>query len=265
MKSGGGSLYGRDSGDAPAQEVGVFLPVGEVFPGVKASEQALVEVLSVLSRDDTLFMCARLNIIVSGSGDFEVKSRQQQAIDSICSSEQIARINAFSLRPTGSGLPIVFFAGQLRELMRWASRHCKNLPGDGTTYANASQRERFFMAALIASDIWARRVYGDKLTVDDDIVAVRRRAIGAFRKGVDETNLAQHMGTAIGRGLALFTEYMPRHYPDFGDVFEKATGLTLRLISAAPPRCRTRKARRPGMRRTKLLRWPTIKSLRCRH
>jgi hypothetical protein len=72
MKSGGGSLYGRDSGDAPAQEVGVFLPVGEVFPGVKASEQALVEVLSVLSRDDTLFMCARLNIIVSGSGDFEV-------------------------------------------------------------------------------------------------------------------------------------------------------------------------------------------------
>jgi hypothetical protein len=228
MKSDEGSLYGRDSGDAPAQEVGVFLPVGEVFPGVEASQQALIEVLSALSRDDTLFMCARLNIIVSGPGDFEVKSRQQQAIDSICNSEQIARINAFSLRPTGSGLPIVFFAGQLRELMRWASRHCKNLAGDGTTYADARQRERFFRAALIASDIWARRVYGDKLTVDDDIAAVRRRAIGAFRKGVDETNLAQHMGTAIGRGLALFTEYMPRHYPDFGDVFETATGLTLR-------------------------------------
>lgn len=221
-------LYGRDTGNVPASEVGVYLPVGEIFPGVEANGQSLIEVLRALSRDDTLFQCARLNIIVSGPGDFEMKSRQEQAISSLCTPEQHSRINDVALRRGGSGLPIVFFTGQLRELMRWAARYCKNLPGDGTTYEDPAFRERFLKAVLIASDIWGRRVFADKLTLNDDIAAVRRRALGAFRKGVDETNLAPHMGIAIGRGLALFTEYMPKHFPDFGEVFEKATGLTVR-------------------------------------
>jgi hypothetical protein len=228
IKPGSGLLFGRDTGNVPAREVGVYLPIGEVFPGVEGSERSLVEVLSTLSRDDTLFQCARLNIIVSGPGDVEMKSRQEQAIRSVCTAEQLARINAFASRRDGPGLPIVFFTGQLRELMRWAARYCKNLPNDGTTFEDPAQRKQFFKAALIASDAWGRRVFADKLTPNDDIAAVRRRALGAFRKGVDETNLAPHLGIAIGRGLALFTEYMPRHFPDFSEIFERVTGLTLR-------------------------------------
>ncbi|MGY4512115.1 hypothetical protein [Bradyrhizobium sp. USDA 3650] len=227
IKPGSGSLLGGGANGGNVAEVGVFVPVGEVFPGVAADERSLIEVLATLSRDDTLFHCARLNIIVSGPGDFEVKPRQEQAISFACNSDQLARINAFARR-RGGGLPVVFFTGQLRELMRWASRYCKNRPDDGTSFEDPALRSQFVKAALIASDIWARRVFSDKLAPNDDIEAVRRRALGAFRKGADESNLALHIGIAIGRGLALFTEYMPRHFPEFGDEFEKATGLTLR-------------------------------------
>ena len=33
--------------------------------------------------------------------------------------------------------------------------------------------------------------------------------MGALRKGVEEANLAPHIGVAIGRGLKLFTDYLP--------------------------------------------------------
>lgn len=84
------------------------MPVGEVFPGLDADERSLIAVLATLSRDDTLFHCARLNIIVSGPGDFEVKPRQEQAIRFACNPDQIAHINTFAKR-RGGDLPVVFF------------------------------------------------------------------------------------------------------------------------------------------------------------
>ena len=68
--------------------------------------------------------CARLNTVVSGSGIPDIKARQERAIGMICSGEDLRRINTFAqTRPPGD-LPIVFFRGQLLELMRWAVRCC---------------------------------------------------------------------------------------------------------------------------------------------
>ena len=221
-------LYGRDAGDATAPEVGVYLPVGAVFHGVDPTEETFLDVLATLSRDDTLFHAARLNIIVSGEGDADVKSRQERAIANICAPHHLQSINAFAAGCAKNSAPIVFFTGQLRELMRWAALHCRNLPGDGRTYEDPEARACFLKAALIASDVWARRVFADKLTFDGDVSLVRRRALGAFRKGVEEAGIAPHMGIAMGRGLALFTDFLPSHLPQFGAEFERATGLTVR-------------------------------------
>jgi hypothetical protein len=221
-------FFGRDRLSGSGNEVGLFVPVEEVFPGTKADERTLVALLDGLSRDDTLFHAARLNIVVSGPGDFETRSRQEQALHALCTPEQIDQINAFARRHKAAGPPSVFFTGQLRELMRWTARHAKNLPNDGTTFEAASFRERLVKAALIAGTLWSNRVYGGKLTGSSPIAEVRLRALGALRKGVEETNLAPHIGVAIGRGLKLFTEYVPKRLPDFFDLFEAATGLTLR-------------------------------------
>ena len=222
-----GPFFGRDRLPAPKNEVGLFVPVEEVFPGMTASEPTLLSLLESLSRDDTLFMAARLNTIVSGPGDFDMQPRQQQALSTMCSTAQIDRVNDFARRHKAAGVPAVFFRGQLLELMRWTARHARNLPGDGTTYESPEYRERFVKAALIAGSLWGQRVYGGKLTAAEPVDETRLKALGALRKGVEEGNLAPHIGVAIGRGLKLFTDYLPRHYPAFEEQFQAATSLSV--------------------------------------
>jgi hypothetical protein len=137
-----GPFFGRDRLPSPKSEVGLFVPVGEVFPGMTADESTLLSLLQGLSRDDTLFMAARLNTIISGPGDFDVQPRQQQALSTMCTTAQIDRVNAFARRHKNAGTPVVFFRGQLLELMRWTARNACNLPNDGTTY-EAPSRPRF--------------------------------------------------------------------------------------------------------------------------
>jgi hypothetical protein len=79
----------------------VFVPVEEVFPGTEANERTLLDLLGTLSRDDTLFQCARINTTVSGQGVPDVKLRQQQVLQGFCTPEQISRINDFAIRHAG--------------------------------------------------------------------------------------------------------------------------------------------------------------------
>jgi hypothetical protein len=65
------------------------------------------------------------------------------------------------------------------------------------------------------------------LTAGPSVDEVRLKALGALHKGVEEGNLAPHLGVAIGRGFKLFTEYLSRHLPDFEDRFRAATGLSV--------------------------------------
>jgi hypothetical protein len=108
-------LFGWDTQGAPS-ELGVFVPPDAVFPGTPSTEQALIDVLATLGRDDTLFQCARTNTLVSGPGDFEVKGRQQRR--SAHSARRTDRINDFARGHPSSGAPTVFFRGQMLELMR---------------------------------------------------------------------------------------------------------------------------------------------------
>ncbi|RXH33224.1 hypothetical protein [Bradyrhizobium zhanjiangense] len=150
--------------ELPKTEIGLFVPVEEVFPDTTADEQTLHALLRTLSRDDTLFHAARLNTIVTGPGDFDMQPRQQQALTMMCNSEEIDRINDFARRYRHAGVPMVFFRGQLLELMRQTARWAENLPSDGTTFEAPEFRQRFVKAALIAGGLWAKRVYGNKLT-----------------------------------------------------------------------------------------------------
>src|SRR5262249_18006655 len=95
-----------------------------------------------LSRDAVLFACARLNTVVSGTGHPDHRPRQERAIGLICNSEDLRRINAFAAVRPGGDLPMIFFRGQLLELMRWAVRCCPAIPDDGTTLNNPTARTR---------------------------------------------------------------------------------------------------------------------------
>lgn len=208
-------------------EVGLFVPPEEIFPGAESTERALLAELATLSRDDTLFHAARLNTLISGSGDFNAHGRQKMAVEWLCTKTQAGRLNAFVRRHNAVGRVTVFFPGQIRELMRWAARYCKNLPGDGETFRERARLDGFVKALLIAGMLWSYRTYGNKLSGAGDLATLRQRAIGAFRKGVEEGNLAPHLGIALGRGRALFVDHLPARYPEFADTFKLATGMSL--------------------------------------
>ena len=72
-----------------SREVGVFVLPEVLFPGIKGTEQELVDLLASLSRDDALFHAARLNTLISGPGDFDSKGRQQLALNQFCTKQQI--------------------------------------------------------------------------------------------------------------------------------------------------------------------------------
>jgi hypothetical protein len=210
-----------------SREIGVYVPSEALFPDLEASESSMSALLGTLSRDAVLLACARLNTVVSGTGHPDHKPRQERAIGLICNEEDLRRINAFTkARPDGD-LPTVFFRGQILELMRWAVRCCPVLPDDGTTFNDPAARTRLLKAALIASTLWSRRVFADRLSGTLPVDEARQRALGAFRRGLEESVIAPHIGTTLGRGWALFAEHFPRHYPAFAKEFLEATGLTV--------------------------------------
>jgi hypothetical protein len=109
---------------ATSREIGLFVAPEALFPDLEATEATMVALLGTLSRDAVLLACARLNTVVSGPGHPDHKPQQKRAIGLICDGNNLRRINAFTAAHPGSGLPSVFFRGQLLELMRWAVRCC---------------------------------------------------------------------------------------------------------------------------------------------
>jgi hypothetical protein len=208
-------------------DVSVFVPPDAVYPGLPANENALLELLAGLTRDDTLLICARINAMVTGFSTLGDAERQQRACGWICSQHHLHRLDAFARQHGGLDRVVVFFRGQLLEMMRQAALHCRNLPGDGETFNDERIRDRFFRAVLIAGTLWGDRIYGNRLSLADGFDAARRRSLGAFRKGVEDASQAIHTGIALGRGWLLFSDYLPRELPDFGARFAVATGLTL--------------------------------------
>jgi hypothetical protein len=207
-------------------ETGVFVSVDAVFPGLRADETTLIGLLRELSRTDTLFWCARVNLIVSGPGPEDRKTRQQKAFNTLLTREEIEAINRVAAEHGGADHVQVFFRGQLLEMIRWAARYSVDQPGDGETFNDPVVRRRFVQAALIASDLWSKRVFADRFTLEGGVELARHRALGTIRKAIEESAVAPEMEASLGRGWALFSEYFPRHYPAFADEFRAVTGLT---------------------------------------
>src|SRR5271169_4219837 len=208
-------------------DVSVFVPVDAIWPGLRSDEATLLGLLAGLSRDDTLFWSARVNTTVTGHGALDVQARQQRVLDQLLSSEEIEKINLFAREYGGAKRVVVFFRGQILELIRWAARYCTNGPEDGNTFSDSEVRRRFVQAALIAGTFWSQRTYGDRLSLQGGTEVARQRALGAFRKGMEEADLAPHLGITLGRGWSLFTQYFPLRYPSFAQEFITVTQLTV--------------------------------------
>jgi hypothetical protein len=208
----------------------VFVNVGAIFPGTVADEESMQAALAQLSRDDALFTCARLNAIVSGFGpDRSVYQRQYEAIGLLCSPQQKIALSDYAKKHGGPERVMAFFRGQLLELARRVVMHCQNLPGDGTTFKDEAVCSTFLRAALIASTLWEKRLFGpEALKPLLNLEVQLREFLGAFRKNVEESNGVAQPAFTVARGWLLFFRYLPKHLPGFIEAFERNTALLLR-------------------------------------
>ena len=138
-----------------------------------------------------------------------------------------SRINAFIRGRRATSSPSVFFRGQLLELIRWVAKYCPSQPPNPAFFSSAEHRDRFAKAAFICADLWSTRLYGGRLTPSADSNVDRLRALGPFRKGIEELGHAPNQAQTFGRGWSLFRDYFSRRYPEFGDRFSASTGFAV--------------------------------------
>jgi hypothetical protein len=216
----------RRQTDGPSvNQVGVYLPVNEVFPGLEANETTLKNLLPAISRTDALIWCARLNLVVSNPSYENRLAKQRYCVANFFSAEETQKINKFASEHGGP--PTVFFRGQLLELMRWISLYCEDLPGDGATFKDAENRRTFAKAALIASDLWGWPTYQDKMHLDEGVHAARRRSLGSIRLAFDGTDEGPDPMMAVGRARSLFMDHLTRVRPSFPEEFRAEIGIGL--------------------------------------
>jgi hypothetical protein len=210
-------------------QVGVYVTAQAIYPDIEVSEKGMVQSLEGLSRDEALCYCALINRIVSGPGTEDIKVRQEQAINLALNDDERKKVNKFWKNGAWKIPPTFFFRGQLLELMRWVSKHCKNLPNDGDTFQNAATKSKFVRCALIATGLWNKRIFGNKLDGigDANIDEARLKAAGPFWKAFEEANPAPHAAETLGHGWAFFSKYFPKRYPEFEAEFKRITGLSV--------------------------------------
>jgi hypothetical protein len=139
-------------------------------------------------------------------------------------SAEIEQLNTFCLLQKAS--VAVFFRGQLLELFRWIALLSRDLPSDGDTFTDASVRRTFARAALLASDIWARRMYPDELQLDGGIPEARRRVLAQLRRSNMETAPGPHPFLTLPRGHEI-AEHLIAIEPQAAAIFQKQSGLSL--------------------------------------
>lgn len=205
----------------------VYIPVSEVFPGIESDFETFTSLLESLSRTDTLFWCARLNLVLSDPSTVDHIEKQQFCLSKFLTPDQINRVNAFVRAHSDARHVTVFFRGQLLELVRWVALYCNDQSNDGVTFENLEIRQNFAQAALIASDIWSKRVFGNRFSLEGGVEIARERALGAIRKSIEGTSVAPDLGQSLGRGWALFKDYYPSFFPTFEQQFQASTGLSV--------------------------------------
>jgi hypothetical protein len=219
------------------RNIAFFVPAGVAFPGVSADRETLRSLLEPIDLTEVLFTATRLNLILSDKVNHDPRdlhwsirhqNLQSALVRSFFNEEQVNRIDTYiKASKAGPGNWQVFFRGQLLELIRQACIFCSERPDAQRIEADSTQCARFSEAALIASELWSKRVYQGRFSGPGDLEDKRQTLLGPFRQSHTETALGPDLPRAFVRGKRLIHELLVAEYPDFKDLFQSRTHLSL--------------------------------------
>ncbi|HKM77707.1 MAG TPA: hypothetical protein VJZ03_01410, partial [Candidatus Bathyarchaeia archaeon] len=203
-----------------------FTPYNAVFSDGAATFDHFKQILKSLSRTDTLFWCARLNLILADP-NMDEKTKQEYYLNCFFTAQQIQALNKFVMAHGGSDHVGVVHRGALLELIRWTCLLCSDHSADGETFNKPEVREAFARVLLMASELWGKRVYGDSAFEGTSLDEKRTNALALIRHSMAETRCHPQRVEAIARGAKLFRILLPKFYADFLLEFHNSTGLNL--------------------------------------
>ncbi len=177
----------------------VYVPFSVVYPDLPDNFETFKSLIHELSRTDAIFWCARLNKIISSPSDLNPKERQQYGLSQFMPKEDIDKVNSFTHEKGGAERVIIFFRGQILELVRWILLYSHDHEDDGVTFEDPDVRRKFAQVLLLAGDIWARRVFGKRFRDTGDILQDRRSSLGAIRKAIEDLSIGLNIPQSICR------------------------------------------------------------------
>lgn len=201
-----------------------YLSVDMLFKGLVSSHETLRELIKDISCSDALFWCSRINLALNENDSEDV---QLYFFNTLSTSKEQYWMSKILRRCKKEGKPIiVFFRGQLLELMRWVVLYCNDKPDDGITFENKNVRVNFLKCALIASDLWCFQTYGSFMHDEIEVSVATEYARPAFRRAQEAAKKSPNMFITFGRGWEFYTKYFPKHYQQFFDAFHRSTMMT---------------------------------------
>lgn len=204
-------------------QMGIQVPPSQIFPDLGSDFATLRTLLSTLSRTDTLFWCARLNLLLCNSASDEI-TVQKYAVSLFLDEQEIRRLNTFASQHENVRF---FFRAQMLELIRWTSLLADDHPGDGSTFNDPDVRRRFAQAALLASEVWANRTYKDCIVTTGNPEADRRQTMAAFRQSTEFNMRGPDIASMLARGSIIYGSAFRKHYEYADTDFLSATGISL--------------------------------------
>jgi hypothetical protein len=217
----------KAEGSADANPTVVFVPYDVVFSDGPATFGKFKQVMRLLSLTDTLFWCARLNLILADPG-LEEKAKQQRVLDLFFTEEQIQAVNEFAKAYGGADRVGVINRGTLLELIRWTCLLSSDHPEDGETFNRPEMRNAFVRALLMGNEFWGQRMYPDNVFGKGETIEEKRRnALPITRQVMMETLTHPRPYEALARGRTLFKDFMPSHCIGFHSAFRDSTGISI--------------------------------------
>lgn len=204
----------------------VHVPYETLFHDGPVTSYRFKHILESLSRTDTLFWCARLNLILANP-NLNEKTKQQQVLDCFFTGQQIEKLNKFVMTQGGPDHAGVVHRGSLLELIRWVCLVCADHSDDSYAFRKPEARETFAQALLMSNVLWEKRIYGDSAFEGSSNYEKRTNALGLLRRSLTETRCHPQQVDVIARGRKFFSEIYPRFHDGFESEFLSRTGLPI--------------------------------------
>lgn len=206
-------------------QISSYVTSDMIFKDTSKEYSHFRDLVSRLSCSDALFWCARINLALGSVGNEKAQGPLFNMLTT--RKEKYWLQKTFRRRSKKEGTPsIIFFRGQMLELIRWIVLCCDDHSNDGSTFDDEETKVLFFKCVLMASDIWEKQTFGAALEAEQDPLGIILQARAPFRIGVEAARNSPNLEVSFGRGWIFYQRYFSKYYPCFNEDFLSATGLT---------------------------------------